>query len=185
MDAAVAINQRIRNPASGFAYRLMADHDRWRITRSVPAGDSVSLSHLRGTPGPGEIPAGILAQFVAGQLGEAHDPVIANGHHGLRQTLLADIVATSERLARLAADAMHQYHRGRPGLRPRCALLQTAFMDASRALHDAWQAMATTWAEHFGSDDASGLPDWMGTVWEQGLVPWDRRGALVGLMTGV
>jgi len=185
MDAAIAINQRIRNPASGIAYRLMADHDHWRITRSVPAGDSVSLSHLRGTSGPGDIPAGILAQFVAGRMDADQLPVIADGLHSLRQTLLADIAATSERLARFAADALHQYHRGRPGLRPRCALLQAAFMDASRALHDAWQTMATTWAEHFGSDDRTGLPDWMGTVWEQGLVPWDRRGALVGLTSGV
>jgi len=39
-------NQRIQNPATGISYRLMADADSWRITRSSPVGSVVALAAL-------------------------------------------------------------------------------------------------------------------------------------------
>ena len=167
---------RVLNPVTAVSYRLMSDAAAWRITRSAPVGNVVSLIHLRGVPGEGTIPADLIARFVAGYA--INETPVGSASSAFRQVVLADFLATSDRLTTAAVRARNAFNAGLPGLRPGSPAMGKRFEAAYAALHDAWKGMAATWVEGFGRDDVEGLPDWLVTAWEYRGETWDRRAAL-------
>ena len=165
-------NQRIQNPATGISYRLMADADSWRITRSSPVGSVVALVHLRGIEGSGVVPGRVVDRFVAGY--GIDELITATGAVTFRQVVLADFQVSSEKLTDAATRARRGFHGGLPGLRPRSPALRQRFEVAFTALHDAWKGMAATWSEVFGRENVEGLPEWMVAAWEDKGEAWER-----------
>jgi len=170
-------NQRIRNPVSGVAFRLMADPDAWRITRSAPSGQAVSLTHLRGRTGDGQLQRNLIDRFLAGDRIDGQEAIAAS-QASFRLIALTDFTASSHSLSKTGVDVTRAYVNGRPGLRPRCQGLRKRFEEASRRLHQARIGLAMAWSEIFGQEDLTGLPSWMPVVWSEGTLPWDRQVAL-------
>jgi hypothetical protein len=174
---ATAIHQRIRNPVTGIAFRLMADEDAWRITRSVPRGETVFLTHLRGRGGSGLVGREHIVRFLSGE-SLAGETFAAEGRPTFRLVVLADFLSADDVLRRAGGLAAAAYVEGRPGLRPRCECLRDDFEQASRRLHAARIAMAMAWEEGFGQHDRTRLPPWIVAAWSDGYRPWDRRVAM-------
>ena len=172
-------NQRILNPTTGISYRLMADADSWRITRSSPVGTVVSLVHLKGTERAGTITADLIARFIAGYGIEA--AIVAPSGAAFRAVVLADFIATSDHLMTTVLRTRNAYHSGMPGFRPRCPATGSRFDAACRAITDGWQALATAWSDGFGREDTAGLPDWMLSVWDGKIATLDRAEAIAAL----
>ena len=171
------IIQRIRNPVSGIAFRLMANPDAWRITRSAPLGHVVSLTHLRGMTGEGAVQRDIIDRFLTGDRIDC-PATIAASLPSFRLIALTDFMATSHALSGTGASATHAYMNGMPGLRPRCRGLRERFEEASRRLHQARTGLAMAWGDAFGREDHTGIPPWMLVVWRDGCLAWDRQAAL-------
>ena len=171
-------NLRVVNPTTSISYRLMAGSESWRITRPAPVGRVVSLVHLKATEGANPISADVIARFIAGYGIEA--AIVAPNSAAFRAIVLADFIATSDRLTTAATRARMAYRDGLPGMRPRSPAMRQRFEMAYAALHDAWKAMAGAWDEGFGREDVEGLPDWLMAAWEHKGERWDQRAALTG-----
>jgi hypothetical protein len=172
-------NQRLVNPTTGISYRLMADAEKWRITRSSPVGSVVSLVHLKGKDGAGVVAPDVISRFIAGYGVEAL--IVAPSSAAFRSIVLADFIATSDHLMTAVMRARNAYNGGMPGFRPRSPATGKRLDEACRAITDGWQALAMAWSDGFGREDAAGLPDWMVAVWEGKIEGLDRAEAIAAL----